>query len=293
VHQLPTFYNYGVGSAGFGVARELAMHVKTTGWVLAGDIQTFPLLLHARVLPRRPNTRDEWTTGPDYVRYWNGSKRVGAYVEARTNATEELCLVLEHVPHTLEPWLAANQADAPKALGQLCDTLTFLHQHGVLHLDAHFHNVVTDGRHIHLTDLGLALDREFQLSPQERDFFDTHQHYDFGEAIANLGALLVHLLDAGPPETRREVHELLDLPDTGRRAAPLTRGLERVLDRGLLDVAPALADLVLRYREVIVWMWTFFGDLQANPRKDTPFDDDDLRRHLDAAGGLPSAAASS
>ena len=287
VHQLPAFYSYGVGSAGFGVARELAVHVKTTGWVLADEIETFPLLLHARVLPRRPHKTDEWSSGPDYVRYWNGSKRIGAYIESRNQATEELCLVLEHVDHTLAPWLAEHQDQAPNALGQLCDTLTFLHERGVLHLDAHFHNVVTDGARVHLTDLGLALDRAFDLSANERHFFDTHEHYDFGEAISNLGAVLVHLLDHGPPADKQRVCDLLDLPETGRRAGPLVRNLERVLDRGLLEVDDALVDLVLRYREVIVWMWTFFGELQHNRRKDTPFDDAHLRRLIDDAGGLP------
>ena len=33
LYKLPLFYNYGVGSAGFGGWRELLMHVKTTNWV--------------------------------------------------------------------------------------------------------------------------------------------------------------------------------------------------------------------------------------------------------------------
>src|SRR5690349_23866715 len=32
--ELPLFYQYGVGSAGFGAWRELAAHILTTGWVL-------------------------------------------------------------------------------------------------------------------------------------------------------------------------------------------------------------------------------------------------------------------
>ncbi len=46
--RLPMFYNYGVGSAGFGAYRELAVHVKTTGWVLTDETHAFPMLLHAR-----------------------------------------------------------------------------------------------------------------------------------------------------------------------------------------------------------------------------------------------------
>ena len=41
LYQLPTYYNYGVGSAGLGVFRELVAHIKTTNWVLDGQIETF------------------------------------------------------------------------------------------------------------------------------------------------------------------------------------------------------------------------------------------------------------
>ena len=41
LYDLPTYFNYGLGSAGLGVAglgvfRELVTHIKTTNWVLAG-----------------------------------------------------------------------------------------------------------------------------------------------------------------------------------------------------------------------------------------------------------------
>src|SRR4051812_14890098 len=32
LYKLPLYYNYGVGSAGFGAFRELVTHIKTTGW---------------------------------------------------------------------------------------------------------------------------------------------------------------------------------------------------------------------------------------------------------------------
>ena len=49
--RMPSFYNYGVGSAGFGAFREVATHVKTTNWVLGGAIANFPLMYHCRILP--------------------------------------------------------------------------------------------------------------------------------------------------------------------------------------------------------------------------------------------------
>lgn len=41
LYDLPTYYNYGVGSAGFGVYRELITHIKTTNWVLSDEITLF------------------------------------------------------------------------------------------------------------------------------------------------------------------------------------------------------------------------------------------------------------
>lgn len=289
-HQLPAFYNYGVGSAGFGVYRELAAHVKTTGWVLSDAIDSFPLLLHARILPRQAApSRDDWADGPEYIRYWNSSKRIGAFMQARATATEDLCIVLEHVPHTMREWLLDHQDAAPSLLGQLCETLSFLHDRRVLHLDAHYNNVLTNGDGVRLTDFGLALDEAFELSAAELAFFQTHQHYDFGEAIANLGSLLVGLLDRHDDATKAAIADVASIGPGDKRAAALTMKIERLVDSGLLDIHAVLVDLIVRYREVIVYMWTFFNALQANRRKDTPFDDALLARLIAEAGGLPTS----
>src|SRR4051812_24940328 len=81
--RLPTYYNYGVGSAGFGVFRELASHVKTTNWVLEGAIESFPLLYHARVMTRPSPSADPRFNLDDYLRRWNNSRAVANYMQAR------------------------------------------------------------------------------------------------------------------------------------------------------------------------------------------------------------------
>src|ERR1700728_2906151 len=48
--KLPTYYNYGIRSAGFNCFRELLMHIKTSNWVLDGQIENFPLLYHYRII---------------------------------------------------------------------------------------------------------------------------------------------------------------------------------------------------------------------------------------------------
>jgi len=286
--QLPMMYNYGVGSAGFGAYRELATHVKTTGWVLGDEAAGFPMLLHARLLTRRPSAPDERLGGADYVRYWNDSKRIGNFIQARAAATDELCLVLEHLPHTLHGWLLDHQAEVPSAVGQLCDTLTFLHGRGVLHLDAHFRNAVTDGSRVYLADYGLALDEAFDLNAREQEFFGTHQHYDFGEAIANIGALLPSLVRRTTQENQAAINNLLGTPTNSYPIETLVASVERLVEQGLLDIHPALLGSIVQYRGVIDFMWQFFGAMQSNPRKNTPFDDPSLSQLIVDAGGLPS-----
>ncbi|MCO4773615.1 MAG: protein kinase family protein [Deltaproteobacteria bacterium] len=188
---LPTYYSYGVGSAGFGAWRELASHQKTTDWVLSGAIETFPLMLHHRVLPR--------TSGPEavsldelegYVSYWNGSPQIRDYIEARHRAEHEIVVFLEYVPHVLREWLPAH----PDQLGMVMDgmqrTLRFLSEQGVIHFDAHLGNVLTDGQQVYLTDFGLQLDEEFALSDAERSFFEAHRNYDLGLFVAAVARAL-------------------------------------------------------------------------------------------------------
>src|SRR5205085_11111251 len=106
LYDLPTFYNYGVGSAGFGVFRELLTHIKTTNWVRAGEIATFPLTYHYRIIPfSGPRAELDMERHQRYVAYWGESAGVGKYMLDRANANYELALFLEHIPHTLGPWL--------------------------------------------------------------------------------------------------------------------------------------------------------------------------------------------
>ena len=110
LYDLPLFYNYGVGSAGFGVFRELAMHVKTTNWVLAGEIANFPLMYHYRIMPRSSEgaqVNEEQLAG--YVKYWGGNENVGRYWSDRVHASHEMVIFLEHFPHVLQPWLIEHQ----------------------------------------------------------------------------------------------------------------------------------------------------------------------------------------
>jgi hypothetical protein len=186
---LPLFYQYGVGSTGFGAWRELAANVMATDWVLAGDCAHFPMLYHWRVLPgapRPPLTPKEEARWERAAKYWNDSAAIRSRHRAITHADASLVLFVEYVPQTVNTWLTGRLAEGAETAEaailmvdqQLNAVAAFINARGMLHFDLHFHNVLTDGAQLYVTDFGLALCSAFELSAAERDFFDQHQLYD-------------------------------------------------------------------------------------------------------------------
>jgi hypothetical protein len=174
---LPTFYQYGVGSTGFGAWRELAAHHTTTAWVRDGISSRFPLLYHWRVLPSAPSPL------PGYGE-WDGDPAVATRHAAIEAATAGIVLFLEYVPWTLDSWLTArfDAGDGERAVAfagrDLRAATEVLRAYGMVHFDAHPRNVLTDGERVYVADFGLALDRAFALSPAEVAFLDVHRDWD-------------------------------------------------------------------------------------------------------------------
>jgi hypothetical protein len=182
--ELPAFYQYGVGSAGFGVWRELAAHVMTTNWVLGGQCANFPLLYHWRVVDGPIPTAQEHEDLERSVEYWDGSPAVRDRLEAITRATASVVLFLEFIPHSLAQWLPEH--DAEPAVTSLLSTLSFLRANGMVHFDAHPGNVLADRDRVYLTDFGLTTSTRFDLSTTERAFLERHRDYDEHHAMSFL-----------------------------------------------------------------------------------------------------------
>ncbi|MFJ7949735.1 protein kinase family protein [Streptomyces sp. NPDC096354] len=185
---LPMFYQYGAGSAGFGAWRELAVHTMTTNWVLGNEYDGFPLMYHWRVLPDSPpqGFADDFGGIDGAVAHWEGSAAVRGRLEALGRSSFSLVLFLEHVPFTLAMWLGEQRKAPPEGEGGLAhawaeEVLTgaaFMSSRGLVHFDAHFDNVLTDGRFLYFADFGLALSSGFELSREEGEFLTAHLTYD-------------------------------------------------------------------------------------------------------------------
>ncbi len=259
IHRLPSYYGYGMGSAGFRAGRELALHHKTTRWVVEGACTHFPLTYHHRLLPagtRTPKVPPHALD--DYVRSWNHNPAIRRLVDARNAATIELFVVLEFIPHVLRGWFFDHPEAAPQFMAQLGATARFLAAQGVVHFDAHGGNIVTDGNQFFLTDFGLGLSRDFDLSDSERAFLERHLHYDQGMVACGLlfpVAGAVRRLSE-PKRTQLEARF------GNTRTTTLAPHLRQLVADGLLDLPDSLVELVEPRLGVIEEMVGFFDHLR-------------------------------
>jgi hypothetical protein len=199
--QLPLYYQYGIGSVGFGVWRELAAHTLASDWVLSGQHEQFPLMYHWRIIPRSGSIVDS-TEAYDYLEHGAAVAKDDAAIRQRLDAirTSPACVAIfmENFPTTLSDWLSerlsAGDAQASDALAlikqQSNEALDFMRGQRFVHFDAHFENVLTDGSRLYFGDFGLAMHATFDLGADERKFLTSHTEYD----RARFNASLVHTL---------------------------------------------------------------------------------------------------
>ncbi|MGW6457028.1 protein kinase family protein [Streptomyces sp. NPDC055078] len=257
---LPDFCHYGVGSIGgpgFGAWRELAVHTMTTDWVIAGDYEGFPLMYHWRVLPDlgRP-LPEELADVERAVAYWGGGSEIRSRIEALQQSTASLTLFLEYIPQNLHDWLGGRIEAGGEVAERACAMvdselkagISFMNDRGLLHFDAHFENILTDGQRLFFADYGLAISSRFQLTQDEADFFDQHRTYDRSYTVTHLVTWLAAALYGYGPEERRA----------------FVRGCTRGEPPG--EVPAAIAEVLVRYAPTAAVMVDFYRRFQRESR---------------------------
>ena len=227
------------------------MHTMTTNWVLAGEYESFPLMYHWRVLPDTTPLPDELADIDRAVAYWDGRPQIRHRIEALRDSSASIALFLECIPHTLYEWLNIQIEAGEEATDQACALverelaagIAFMNSRGLLHLDAHFRNILTDGRRLYFADYGLALCSGFDLSPQEAAFFDRNQSYDRGFTATYLTNWLLTAL-------------------FGVRRGIARRGCARRPGEGTTGVPAAAAAVLARDAPAAAVMTEFFRTLQ-------------------------------
>ncbi len=262
--ELPVYYQYGVGSMGFGVWREIAAHEMTTQWVLNGECQNFPLMYHSRVLERspilsKPPTQEELKGKQGYIEYWDGSSAVGRRSEAADTASADVVVFMESFSQTLDKWLSIEGdkgGDFLKVERELNLVAAFMKSRGFLHFDAHFDNVLANNNHIYFADFGLATSRRFDLSPEERAFLEKHIDYDRYYVVAELAQRAI-------VTTLRE----------DEREGALNAYLSP--EKMTIMLSSAIDSIAQRYRPIAVLMSNFFRGLREHS-KSTPYPESEL-----------------
>jgi hypothetical protein len=262
---LPPYCQYGVGSPGFGAWRELAAHRIATGSVLTGVSGAFPLLYHWRVVSGQVPPAERLDIEAT-VRCWGGSPGVRDRLGALARASAGLVLFQEYVPHSLDNWLATVPLADTGAVVTACALIESslrtdvpaMNDAGLMHFDAHFGNVLTDGHRLFYTDFGLATSPDFDLSPAELVFLRRHRSHDSGYAAMRLVNWIVTNVCG--------IHAPADGGPAGRNSY-----IRACADGADPAGAPAeLAAMIRRYAPVAAAMNDFYWDLFVGDRA-TPF----------------------
>ena len=261
--ELPLYYQYGVGSAGFNVWRELSVHVMTTKWVLDEESKNFPLMYHSRILENfqevDPINEKKFKR---YIAYWGNSSAIANRYKANLEASSNLIIFLEYIPETLNSWLTKELKKSDTAIDNaiamveknLQEVFLFLNKKETLHFDGHFDNILTDGKHFYLSDFGLSISSEFTLSKEEVEFYKTHANYDRYYTVTNLVQWIIENTFG-----KEALLDTLKMYADGRIPPFLPKKL-----------TPYLSSIIKRYAPVCLKMTNFFDSL-IKKTKDEPY----------------------
>lgn len=273
---LPMYYQYGVGSAGFGAFRELEANLKTSQWVLNGEAYNFPLMYHHRIVKKSSATQNiQKAKSQSYYKYWNNNIGIKNYVRAREESEYELLLFLEYIPHTLKNWIGDHQGKVNDLMAQMKNVNHFLWKKGMIHMDSHFSNILCDGKDFFLTDFGLALDKGFELNKDELAFFERHKNYDFNELLVCFTGILMDSYTSLLIEDKLIVDKVANITNFCDRQEALIKLLEVISLPSVfskLNLDNNLVQVLNTYKENILYMDKFFLMLRNDPAKSLKYD---------------------
>lgn len=258
---LPDFCHHPYAGPGFGAWRELAVHTMTTNWVLAGEFDGFPLTYHWRVLPHHGQSLPEELADVDaVVEKWGGGPQIRRRMEGLRDSNASIALFLEYFPHNLHDWLGERIQTRDKVAEGLCvrieqqilEGTRFMNERGLLHFDAHFENLLTDGERLYFADYGLAISDKFDLAESEAAFLAEHQDYDHRYSLTHLTIWLVTALYGYRGE---------------ERTAFLRKCVQGERPTG---IPPRIADIIVRYAPIALVNTEFYRQL-AQQSTQTPY----------------------
>jgi hypothetical protein len=147
----------------------------------------------------------------------------------------------------------------------LRDVTSFMGSRGMLHFDAHFANLLTDGHRLYFADFGLVLSNGFDLSGEEMAFSERHVHFDRAYVMTRL---VNHVVDAHFGVNNRNAVVREHAHSTNSPQLPQPQ-----------------AELVKRYAPIAMLMNDFYAELRTES-KTTAYPAEQIGQACRAAGLL-------
>ena len=194
---------------------------------------------------------------------------------------------LEYIPYVLETWLRENPDKLEKPLDDLRSTIAFLKEKEIIHFDAHFRNILTNGDRVYLTDFGLALDKSFMLTREEISSFEQNTFYDYGEILRNLGHLIEWSYNSCSKNDRSRIMKKYGIREGLKPfelRSILLDNIEQIQSDGIMKLDDFYVASIIKYRSIIALMQDFFSDMWSNNKKDTKIPYSKLQQLLEETG---------
>jgi len=198
-------------------------------------------------------------------------------VEELDHASADVVLFCEYFPHSLHDWLNVAVGLGDDAIDAACAMVepellavaSVMSANGLLHFDAHFMNILTDGSRLYLADFGLSTSTRFELSAAESEFVRLNATHDVCYLLAHLVNWLVTAL-AGTTERADRVEYVRRIASG---AVPE-------------ELPPGARAIVERYAPIAVVINEFYGNLYFDDRA-APYPAEALQKACAAAGFRP------
>ncbi len=210
------------------------------------------------------------------VEYWQGASSVRLRLKEVEQSTARVVLFLEHIPQNLLEWLNLQLAIGEDAISSACAMLerslrtevSFMNSSGLLHLDAHSKNILTDGQRIYFADFGLAVSSRFELSDDEVVFVKLNRLHDSCHTITQFVNWLVTALGGTSVSSIENRNEFIT----------------RVANGDEVNLEPSEASVIIkRYAPIAVIFNQFYRELYLG-RSSTPFPAAELEQAWSSIG---------
>lgn len=188
LYNVPSYYNYGFGSAGINPWRELIAHIITTNFVLTNECNFFPLLYHYRIIADDNNDNIESGLDDRLMKRWENNKNIKKYLSDRIKSKYKIVMFLEYIDNVAYKYLESNNNFIEEFYKQTLNIIKFCKKHGISHNDAHLGNYLINSKNkiVYLTDFGLTLCDKFDLKSDEIKFMKNNAELDKTYAMDNI-----------------------------------------------------------------------------------------------------------